>query len=61
LFDGFEQGRLVFPDELIELRLALREVIVGELLHQADDVVEGALRFAAGLPDVHSQATSMWA
>ncbi len=44
-----KQVRLILLDELIELRLALCEMIVGELLHQADHVVERPLGFAAGL------------
>ena len=51
LLDGFEQRGLILFHELIQLRLALREVIIGELLHQAQGGVEGALRFAAGLAD----------
>src|SRR5215213_7808320 len=50
LFDGFKQYRLVFLDKLIYLRLALREMVVRKLLHQADDVLECPLRFTAGLP-----------
>ena len=49
--DGFKQSWLIFLDELIDLRLALREVIIGELLHQADHVLECALGFAAGLTE----------
>jgi len=47
--DGREQRRVVLPDKLVKLRLALGEGEVRELIHQAHDVVEGAPGLTPGL------------
>ena len=46
-----EQRGLILAHVLVELRLALAEMIGREPLHVAQHVVEGALRLAAGLAE----------
>ncbi len=47
--DRLEELWMILADVLVELGLALGEVVLGELLHQAQGGVEGARGFAAGL------------
>ena len=47
--DGLEELGAVLAHEVIQLRLALAEVIIGELLHVAQHIGEGARGFLAGL------------
>ena len=47
--DGLEQLGIIVLDVLVELRLALGEVVLGELFHQPQDCMEGAPGLAARL------------
>src|SRR5690606_20398298 len=49
LLDCLEQTRLILPDKLIELRLALGEAVLRELLHQPDHGMKRPLCLAACL------------
>ena len=51
LFDRGEQFGIILAHEIIKLRLALGEVIFGELLHQAHHGVERASGLAPNLVD----------
>jgi hypothetical protein len=47
--DRLEEVRVILPNVVVELRLALGEVVVGELLHQVQHGVEGAAGLAPRL------------
>ena len=49
LFDCFKERWIILAHVVVELRLALRKVIIGELFHQAQHGVEGAPGLAPGL------------
>ncbi len=49
LFDGSEELGIVLSHEVVELRLALGEVIIGEFFHQPQHGVEAAPGLAADL------------
>ena len=51
LLDGGKEFRLVLPDVVVELWLALGEGVVGELLHEAQGGVERAFGLAARLAE----------
>ena len=51
LLDGLKQFRVILPDVIVELRLALGEVEFGELFHETEYVMEGATSLATGLPE----------
>ena len=46
---GVEQLRVVLADVVVDLGLALSEMVVGELLHEPERGMEGTAGFAAGL------------
>ncbi len=50
-FNALEQFRIVLSYKIVELGLALGEVVIRELFHQAQHGVEGASRFAPGLAE----------
>ena len=47
--DGGQQRGIILPDEVIELRCRVIEAELGELVHQLQDGVKGALRLGPGL------------